>query len=283
MKYLKLMVIGGMMCQMTFAQEYIPTRADLEAFYKTKTLVVREDNPISEYNLIIEEVIKNEWHVTDFDFISKKEFEELRMKPEYSFLIMMRTTFTNDNTEAVYKFLHVVLGGDYLLVNNMPTICSVPVSYDEVEEESYIYKMRTLLRFIQNHIENINAHPELISGNMYKHYNENIKDIKGKTLYLVQEELAPEVNSIAKIKKVYPYDFKIATREEIEQVIIDKDPNAVFLHKVGSEGTHLVARCYKIIIGAADANFYYFDYHMIDDKKPDGFLEQDFKKLASKE
>ncbi|NJM15440.1 MAG: hypothetical protein HC896_08750 [Bacteroidales bacterium] len=52
------------------------------------------------------------------------------------------------------------------------------------------------------------------------------------------------------------------------------------MHKVGPEGTRLSARCYKIIIGASDADFYYFDYHMIDDKHPDGFLKSDLKKLA---
>ncbi len=40
------------------------------------------------------------------------------------------------------------------------------------------------------------------------------------------------------------------------------------------------ARCYNVIIGAADANFYYFDYHKISDKNPDGFLASDFKNLV---
>jgi hypothetical protein len=51
---------------------------------------------------------------------------------------------------------------------------------------------------------------------------------------------------------------------------------------VGPEITKFKARCYKILIGAADAKFYYFDYHMVDDDTPDGFLAKDFKKLAKK-
>jgi hypothetical protein len=70
------------------------------------------------------------------------------------------------------------------------------------------------------------------------------------------------------------------TKEEIEQAIKDRRDDIVFLHKVGPEGTKMNARCYKIIIGAGDANFYYFDYHKITDKNPDGFLASDFKKLA---
>ena len=112
--------------------------------------------------------------------------------------------------------------------------------------------------------------------------NDNIKDIKGKTLYLLENELAKEVNSVARIRKIYPYKFKIVTKEEIEEAIKNREGNIVFLHKVGPEGTKLNARSYKIIIGAGDANFYYFDYHKINDKKPDGFLTSDFKKLSKK-
>jgi hypothetical protein len=71
--------------------------------------------------------------------------------------------------------------------------------------------------------------------------------------------------------------------EDIEQAIKDRDEDVVFLHKVGPEGTKMDARCYNVIIGAADANFYYFDYHKISDKSPDGFLESDFKSLVKKE
>ncbi len=272
-----LVVIGKIL----FGQEYVPTKDDLDKFYKTKTMVVYEKNPMLEYNLIIEEVISNEWKITDYEFVSYKDFnEKYRFDPNLSFLVMTDVVFTKDNTGAKYKFLHVLLGGDFNDVRDMPTICSVPLSYSNVEEESYIYKLRTLLRFTQNHIKLITEDPSIISSNVFKYYNKNIKGIKGKTLYLVKEELADDVNTIAKIKKVYPLEFKLATREEIEELIIKKDPNTVFLHKVGPEGTHLSARCYKIIIGAADANFYYFDYHMIDPKSPDGFLKSDFKKLS---
>jgi hypothetical protein len=97
---------------------------------------------------------------------------------------------------------------------------------------------------------------------------------------IISRILAPSVNTEARIKKVYPYKFKIVTMDDIEEAIKNRDPDVVFLHKVGPEGTKIDARSYKVIIGAADANFYYFDYHKISDKSPDGFLEADFKKLV---
>lgn len=263
-----------------FSQGYIPSREDIDAFFLTKTLVVLPNNPLLEYNYVIREVMEQEWEITDYDFISFSEFEEKRLDPKYSFLYMTQVSFEHDKTDARYRFIHLSLGGDYFRMDQMPDIASVPVAYYNVEEEYYGYKLGILVRFIQNHVKLIKEHPEIMSANVFKHYNDNIKDIRGKTLYILEDELAKEINSAARIKKIYPYKFQIVTKEEIEQAIKERKDDVVFLHKVGPEGTKLNARCYKVIIGAGDANFYYFDYHKIDNNKPDGLLASDLKKLA---
>src|SRR4030042_4393253 len=268
------------LCGITMSQNYIPSKEDINAFYTTKTLVVLEDNPLMEYNYIIKKVMEQEWTITEYDFISSGEFEEKRKDPQYSFIYMALVTFEGDKTDAAYRFLHLSMGGDYFRMNEMPDIVAVPLAYYDVEEENYAYKLALLVRFMQNHAKLIRENPEVVSVNVFKHYNDNIKDIRDKTLYILESELSSEVNSAARIKKVYPYKFKIATREEIAEAIEERDPDMVFLHKVGPEGTKLNARCYKVIIGAADANFYYFDYHSVSDKNPDGFLESDFNKLV---
>lgn len=265
---------------MAVGQSYVPTRQDVAAFFTTKTLVVLEDNPLMEYNSIIKKVMQQEWNITEFDFVTAKEFEQKRMDAQYSFIYMSNVTFEADKTDASYRFLHLSLGGDYFRLNEMPDIASVPLAYFDVEEDRYAYKLAILVRFLQNHAKLLKEHPEIISANVFKYYNDNIKDIKDKTLFLLEEELAPSVNTEAKIRKVYPYKFQLVTPEDIEKVIKDRNPDVVFLHKVGPEGTKLNARCYNVIIGAADANFYYFDYHKISDKNPDGFLSSDFKNLV---
>jgi hypothetical protein len=264
----------------SFTQSYVPKPEDIKAFFNTKTMVVLLDNPLLEYNMVIKEVMEQEWNITKFEYINFQQFEELRMDPQYSFLYMLPVSFENDKTDAKYRFLCLSLGGNYERRDQMPDIASVPLAYFSVEEDNYIYKLAILVRFIQQHAVLVNEHPEIISSNVLQHYNDNIKDIKGKTLYLLEEELSPEVNSTARIKKIYPFNFKIVTKEDITEAIKNRDEHVVFLHKVGPEGTKVDARCYKVIIGAADANFYYFDYHKISEKNPDGFLMQDFKKLA---
>lgn len=262
------------------AQDYVPTKDEISRFFKTTTLVVLEDNPMLEYNIRIKDVMNKEWTITPFKFITVKEFEEKMTDPAYSFLVMTEVTFEKDKSMAKYKFLNLLLGDNVFSLSQLPAICSVPLAYYGVEEGSYIYKLNLLARFIQNHVQLIQEHPEYISSNVFKHYNDNMGDIKHKTLYLVQDELEPAINSAARIRKIYPYKFRIVTREDVQKAIEDRDPDVVFLHKVGPEGTRLKARCYKVIIGAADAQFYYFDYHKVDDKHPDGLLESDLKKMA---
>ena len=260
--------------------QYVPTPDDLDHFLKTKTLVVKDKNPLNTFDAEIEEVMAKEWDITEYEIIPFSEFEEKRMNPEYSFLFLATVVFEKDKLNAKYRFLNVSLGGDYFLLGMMPDLVSVPVSYTNVEDESYNYKLGILVRFAQQHLRQIHANPEIISTKVFKHYNDNMKDVKQKTLYLLEDEMANDVNSTSRIRKVYPYDFKLVTREEIRQAISDRDEDVVFLHKVGPEGTRLKARCYKVLIGAADASFYYFDYHMINDKKPDGFLSKDLKKIS---
>ena len=105
-------------------------------------------------------------------------------------------------------------------------------------------------------------------------------DLKDKTLYLVEEELDREINSVSKIKALYPNEVKIVDRETIKELMMTEDEDAVVLYKVGPEGKKMNARVYKTLVGVSDAKFYYFEYHKVNAKKPDAFLASDLKKLA---
>jgi hypothetical protein len=261
-------------------QNYVPKESDINAFFSTKTLVVLESNQLLEYNHKIKEVVEKNWNVTEYEYISFREFEEKRKDPQYSFLLTTIVTFEKDKTKAQYNFLQLLAGGNYRHIKDMPDLVSIPLSYRHTDEENHVYKLGVVVRFVQNHILLLKSNPSVASANVLNYYNKNMGDIKTKTLYVVEDELAPEVNTLEKIKKVYPHPVKIVNREEVEAAIDRMDPDVVFLHKVGHEGTRLKARCYKIIMGADDAQFYYFDYHMITNKSPDGLLLSDFRKMA---
>jgi len=264
-----------------FAQkEYLPTAEDLEHFYTTKTYVVLDDSPLSAFNFEVKEVMQKVWDITEFEFIKQSEFSDKSKNPDASFVYTSLVSFERDKTDSRYVFLHLSLGGDNISMDDLKDLASLPLGYVGVDADNYIYKVGILLKFMQKHVRLITENPDLISNNIFKYYNKNIDDAQDKTVYFVEDELSREIGTAARIKQIYPYKFKIVDREEIRQAIHNEEEDVVFLHKVGPEGKKLKARCYKILIGAEDANFYYFDYHMIKSKKPDGFLTSDLKKLA---
>lgn len=275
-----LTILICLVARTSFSQEHLPSASDYNRFYKTKTLVVLQDDPFSEYNYKIKEAVKQKWTVTKYEFISNEEFEKQRFDSKYSFLVTSVVTFNKDKTKAKYNFLSLLLGGQANEIGDMTDLCSIPLSYVNVDEESYVYKLTALVQFIQNHIKLVTKNPKIISENVLKFYNKNSSETKSKTIYLLRSELANDINSLVKIKKLYPGKVKLVETEEIENAIKNENNDVIFLHKVGPENTKNKARCFKILIGANNAKFYYFDFHMVKSKQDDCFLKSDFKKLA---
>jgi len=266
--------------QLQAQREYLPTPEDLTRFHATKTYVVLSDNPMSDYNIEIRDAIEKYWTLTEYEFIPHDDFKEKSVDKNASFLYVAAVSFEKDKSRTRYMFLCLSLGGDAESLDDLKDITNLPLSYHGVDEDHYTYKLGTLVRFMQQHIQMITENPNMVSQNVFQHYNDNMGDVKGKTLYFVEDELAMDISTEARIRNVYPYDVKIVDREEIKELIMAGDENAVFLHKVGPEGKKMDARVYKILIGAADANFYYYDYHKVSSKKPDAFLSNDFKRLS---
>lgn len=281
MKQIIFFVVLAMGIQISEAQIPVPSPEQIQQFLKTTTCVVYDANPMVTYNLTIKEAVEKYWKITPYKFIKASEYDKLRKNPAYSFLTIDRVFFEKDKTKAQYEFLCVSLGGKYRTQNDMPQIAAIPLSYYGVDEDSYVYKIPTLVKFLQNHINLVKKNPSLKSGNIRKYYNANIPVTHNKTLYLIKDELGKSVNTEQKIKAIYPYPVVLTNRDELETKILNSD-DILFLHKVGPEGTKRKARCWIVIMGAKDAQLYYFNYHMIDTKHPDGILSTDLKKLSKK-
>jgi hypothetical protein len=266
------------------AQITVPTQEQLQQFKKTKTIIMLEANALRVYNEQIQETAKKHWTITPYEFMTfdEKVYDTLRLNPNLSFLLLDNVFFKRDKELAKYQFLNITLGGNYTTVKHNPTISGMPISYADVDEGTYDYKLGLILRFIEQHVHNLVANPNIkSSGKAMKFYADNRKKIHNKTLYLTKEELTPDVNTEAKIKKVYPYKVKIATAEEIESIIDKKDPEAVILHQVAPGKDHKKARCWNTVLGADDAALYYFNWFSIKKgKRPQGLSAKDFKKLA---
>lgn len=261
------------------AQTSVATQQQINDFYNTTTCVVLEAGLISEYNIYIQDAAENYWKITDYEIIDFAEFERRRRNPDYSFLLKTKIKFNRDNTDANYDFMTLVIGDRCEEIADMPELANFPLSYYRVDEEKYVYKLGAIVKFIQNHVNLTKSNPQLTSENIIDHYNDNVADIEGKTLYVIQEDLDSDVNSKSEIAKHYSGKIEFISRDDMEDLIDSGDENAVFLHKVGPSSSSRKARCWKLILGVSDARLYYFDYHMINNRNGDGFLKKDFKAL----
>lgn len=261
-------------------QEHIPELEDYKNFKESKTMVLLDDNPMSAFNLVIKDIMKNSWDITPYEFISNAEFSKYRNNPDYSLLMVTKATFSKDRTKARYDFLSLLMGERNTVVGNMPDLCSLPLAYFKVHDDTYAYKMEAFVRFLQNHVRLMLEDPSLIGKNPFKYYNKNMTEkMEEKTLYVLQDDLAEDVNSPSEIRDIYPHDFEIVERADVKQAIAEKNEDVVFLHKVGPESTRLKARVYKILVGAGDPHIYYFDYKMARKSSHDAFQKRDFRKI----
>lgn len=267
--------------QLKAQREYLPTAEDLNRFFTTKTYVVLSDNAMADWNFEIRDAIEKFWTITDYEFLEHKDFAEKSVDANASFLYVATVSFEKDKSNTRYTFLCLSLGGlDHDNIDELHDITNVPLSYYGVDEDEYTYKLGLFVRFMQQHIKVIADDPALVSQNVFQYYNDNMANVKGKTLYLTEEDLPYELSTEAKVRAIYPYDFEIVERDRIKELIMEENENAVILHKVGPQSKIIHDRVYKILMGANDAQFYYYDWHKSNKKKPDAFLKSDFERLT---
>ena len=260
---------------------YLPTPTDFTTFFASKTYVVLDGNPMSDYNFAIREAVEKEWKITEYEFIEQSALKEKLLDEKASFLFLAAVNLAKDKSRARYNFLCLSLGGEGTLTpNDLRDLANLPYSYYRIDDDFYQYHMGTLLRFLQKHVRTLADNPTMVSQNVYQFYNKDMGLLKDKVLYLVRDELAPDISSDKQIAAIYPYPFKVVEREKIFELIEANDEKAVFLHKVGPQAKNVESRVYKMLLSVREARLYYYNYHKASTKNPDAILKNDLKRIG---
>lgn len=274
-KIILLLVLSALSFQLT-AQIKFANASEIKSFLKSKTYVVLSEDVFSSFNETMKVLMPKFWTITSYEFITTQQFETKKTSSANSFIMLSEAEETEDGVKCTYNFLNLILGGSSDL-NKMPDLGSVPLSYVDVEEDSWIYKLAGILVFMQSHVNYASDHPSVVPKLVNK---DSGTDIKTKELWLLKEELPSDFNTVEKIKTVYPYTVKIVTKEELKKAIEDKNSKVVYLHKVGPAGTITGGKCWKFLVTANDGEVLYYDGHTVTASNPDAFLEKDFKAIA---
>ncbi len=255
------------------------TKQQLDVFKKSTLYVVLDDDPALGYNIAVKSAVDHFWTMTPHKYISVDEFDTERKDKEKSFLLLTKATLTKDKRNAEYLYLNLMMGDADENIDNMPEILTLPLAYTGVDENSYVYIMDVIIRFAQEHVKLMVASDRITQFRNLKYYNDNVSKIKTKTLLVEKKDLGDEVNTIEKIKAVYPYSVKIVDSDEIEKEISGKKTNTLILHRIAPGEGDNVARAYKIIYGVDDNLIYYYNYENINQYRSGLFTTKDFKKI----
>jgi len=263
----------------TFSQVSIATPEQVEKFYKTTTCIVKDSKPFSFLNAYLKDAVENSWKVTKYKIIEENDFESLRQRTDLSFIILSEAEYTEHKQLVKLDVLNIVLGNKGKGLDDMPDLGSVPLAYTDNDEISYLYKIPAIVKLIQYQINVIKQNKISSPQELMDYHNKWNKEIKSKELWLLEGEISPEINTLEKIRKIYPYNVKIKSKDELEEAI-KAGKDILFLHLVAPFEEGQTGKCWKFIISALDGKVYYVDNHDVKDPKENGLIQKDFKKFA---
>jgi len=264
-----------------FAQDIpVATAEQFSRFKESTTYLVKYDDPFSSFDSYMAEDMSKVWKITPYKIISPDEFETLSKDKKNSFIFLSEIFKEEGDKTATWNLLNITLGSNAgsANMNSMPDLGSAPLSYvseNEDSEEAYLYKLAGVLRFFQYYINYNMANP----GSDIKAVVKNNKSkLAGKELWLLQNDMADEVNSLDKISKYFSGTVKFVTPEEIRVAIHAGNEKVVFLHQV-APGISGGKWSLKFLISAADGCPLYYDVATVGAGKDGKFSASDFKAI----
>ncbi len=264
-----------LLCTGLFSSPQLASKQQIGLFKNSRTCVVFEDG-ISFYNAYIKEAVQKYWKLTNYEFIDRNEFDKRKTDSKYSFIVLMDEAYDKDPGGVSYSNINLVLGGSSDLTK-MPELCSIPLAYSGDDGTDYEYVIPAIVKFMQIHVKNLEKYRFPISLNGLKYYNKT--GFKDKVLLFNKNKMAPDADSPEKIKKVYPYDFKLLTSDEIKEETDANTANVLFHFHVGPPKDAGAGKCFEMIFDS-EGNLYYYNFRKITNDNPDGFNLKDFSNIT---
>jgi len=208
----------------------------MDAFYKTKTLVVLQKN--DEYNKNIKEAFKEYWTITKFDFISDKEFNQYISNPDYSFCLSMKpwidkSAFADAHMYGPLNKIGIIVGGksSFLKYSIADVLISGLIDNGSEYRDGYYgfertffganYRLKHIIKSMHTYLYarykgafKFGFGPP-IRKQVLNYYRKNTYMIKDKTLLINKKYIKKEFD----IASVFPYKYKVVEQGEIERAI----------------------------------------------------------------
>ncbi len=267
MKRILSIIIILLISLQAFSQIKILTKGEkLRDFPMRQTKVVLSGNPFLDR--CIKEAVKNTWLISPFEFCSKEDFEILKTRDDYYFMIstILKHCFESKHDILALK---IVKGGSGDKIDKMLEVVEFPIcskSKISTRLENYL---PAIVNIMQNYIK------QSLYSTFSNIHSKSLSKARGKPIYLAKSDLAFDLDNI-NLDKFTKKNIFIVDDTSADSHFINRE-NALVSYCINSadfNGRHI---CYKMLFDAKTHELYYLKKYNC--KQRAGFTKYDLFKM----
>ena len=258
-------------------QAKIQTRKVRLSDFTTKTTKVVLAGGEMFDNALQEEMARR-WLVSPYEFCSVAEYEALKNKPDYYFLIPASTK-TKKEAEPGVVSLTLLKGG--LEKDDDPEkvgfdVISIPcATVDSPSGREFVF-LPAFLDIIQRFVSEAMTSDRVSYGGLATFSRKMLRD-SGKRVVFSEDDLTEAVNRDASWKE---YGIEILDEDDADQLFLDGTPDTMVSFVVAPAQIQKGSVCYKMIISADTHELCYFEKSPVKKESELGFLPFDLKIIS---
>jgi hypothetical protein len=230
------------------------------------------------YDLALRDEIAAGWTLSPYEFCTVDEFNTLKHKDDYYFLITADGKFKKEN-EPGLTFITLVKGGKGASqgIDKMLEIVSIPIASAENPSGREFVFMPAFIDIIQDYTsaamsKDINGYLGLGSN------TESLMNAQNMEIVFAECDLAGDVDRAFRDLN-FDSDMIVDDEDSTDRIMESGRPETIVSYVVAPEDPMAGSYCYKMLIHPESHKLYYFRKHKISKKFGPGFLQEDIIRI----
>ena len=272
------MLVAAMMPLLAAAQAQITTKKiKISDFPEKTTKVVLTGNAL--YDAVLKEEIAARWRIAPYEFCTLQEFNELKGKNNYYFLLTTKGQFKTEG-EPGLQFLTLVKGGEAAEngINQMLEIVSLPIASADDPSGRELTYLPVFITIIQKYTQDSIDH-DLNAYIGLSNYTKNLAETRTMNILIADTDLDPKMPQNA--KDLYlTGGVETADVDVVDKKLSNGAENTIISYVAAPTNPQMGSYCYKMLIDPQTYELYFFRKHRVTSKYGAGFADYDLRSIA---
>ena len=279
MKKVLLLVLSALLPVLAGGQAQIQTRRYKVSDFNSKVMkVVLGADPMLDASL--KAAMQDIWHISPYEFSDMGEFESLKKKPDFYFLMVTKSS-DGDGSDSSIRTLTIYKGsaGATDKLSSLLEVVSLPVGSARSDGRDIVL-LPALLSVLQEQTQ-VAISKEILLGDGVRVTGSGLFKKWDKKVYLCISDLGFEPDDAC--RQAYEDDGVVFCDEDtIMELTSSRAEGVLVSYCVAPERPVKGSKCYKMLLDPATHELYYYDVKTINPSKEYRFCAQDLKHITSK-